>query len=63
MVPPQRLHQGLLEVLQLVGHAACPADILDWGLWWGRGTLGHSVGQRGALKVLIQQGGLANAFA
>ena len=63
MVPPQRLHQGLLEVLQLVGHAARSAGVLDRGLRWGWGALGHRERQRGALEVLIEQGGLADTFA
>lgn len=62
-MPPQRLHQGPLEKLQLVGHAAWPAGIFHWGLGWDRRPLGHRVRERGALKVLVQQGRLANALA
>lgn len=62
-MPPQGLHQGLLEVLQLVGHAAWPTGVLDRGLRRDRGTLRQCVRQRRALKVLVQQGRLANAFA
>lgn len=63
VVPPKRLLQGPLEVLELVGHATWPARILNWGVWWGGGTLGHCMRQRGALKVFIQQGWFANALA
>lgn len=63
VVPPKRLLQGPLEVLELVGHATWPARILNWGVWWGGGALGHCVWQRWAFKVLIQQGGFANALA
>lgn len=63
LVSPQTLHQGLLEVLQLVGHAAGPTRILYRGLWGRRRRLGHCVRQGGALKVLVQQGGLADALA
>ena len=63
VVPPQTLDQGPLEVLQLVGHPALTAGILDQGLHRGWGARGHGVRQRGALKVLVQQGGLANSFA
>lgn len=62
-MPPKILHQGPLEKLQLVSYAARPAGILHWGLWWDRRTLGHRVWQRWALEVLVQQGGLTNAFA
>lgn len=63
VVPPKRLLQGFLEVLELVGYAAWPAGILNWGVWWGGWALGHRMRQRGALKVLIQEGGFANALA
>lgn len=63
VMPPQRLHEGPLEKLQLVCHAAWPTRILHRGLWWDRRPLGHRVGQRWTLEVLVQQGGLANAFA
>lgn len=53
VVPPQTLYQGLLEVLQLVGHATRPAGVLHRGLRRGGGRLGHRVRQRGALKVFV----------
>lgn len=63
VMPPQKLRQGPLEKLQLVCHAAWPARIFHRGLWWDRRPLGHRVRQRWTLKVLVQQGGLANSFA
>lgn len=63
VMPPQTLQQGPLEKLQLVCHAALPVRILHWGLRWVWRPLGHCVWQRWTLKVLVQQGGLAYAFA
>lgn len=63
VVSPQTLYQGLLQELQLVGHATRPAQISDWRLRRHRRRLGHRVRQGRALKVLVQQGGLADAFA
>lgn len=63
VVSPQTLYQGLLEELQLVGHATRPARIFDWRLRRHRWRLGHRVRQGRTLKVLVQQGGLADAFA
>lgn len=63
VVSPQTLYQGLLEELQLVGHATRPARVFDRRLRRHRRRLGHRVRQGRTLKVLVQQGGLADAFA
>ena len=63
MVPPQGLHHGLLEELQLVGDPARSARVPDRGVGEAGGPLGLGVAQRGALEVLVQQGGLADALA
>lgn len=47
----------------MIGHATWSARVLNWGVWWSRRALGHCMRQRGAFKVLIQQGGFANALA
>lgn len=63
VVSPQTLDEGLLEELQLVGHATRSVGILDRRLRRRRGGLGKRVRQRRTLKVLVQQRGLADAFA
>lgn len=63
VVSPQTLDEGLLEELQLVGHVTRSVGILDRRLRRRRGGLGKRVRQRRTLKVLVQQRGLADAFA
>lgn len=60
---PQTLVEGLLEELQLVGHATRSVGIFDGRLRRCRRGLGKRVRQRRTLKVLVQQRGLADAFA
>lgn len=63
VVSPKTFDECLLEELQLVGHATRSVGIFDGQLRRRRGGLGKRVRQRRTFKVLVQQRGLADAFA
>lgn len=60
---PKALEQGLLEVLQVISGPALSGRVPDGRLRRGGRTWRYGVWQGGALKVLIEQRGLADTLA